>query len=75
MNPYKDLDNDSGVLGFEIEDDAIIVHFKKGKFTKYKYTYSSAGAAAIEKMKTLAHSGEGLNSYISTSKPPFQSKG
>lgn len=74
MIPYKDLGGDSGVSAFAVEAEAIIVRFKRGKHTHYKYTYSSAGSHAVEKMKILACAGKGLNSFIGTSKPPYHSK-
>ncbi|MDZ7692355.1 MAG: hypothetical protein U5K69_14670 [Balneolaceae bacterium] len=62
MKPYKDLDGDSGVAAYEIGDQSIKVQFKSG--SAYLYTYASAGAGHIEKMKQLAKAGDGLNSYI-----------
>jgi len=63
MERYKNLGGDSGVSGYEIGDDLITVQFSTGKV--YLYTYRSAGSAHIEKMKSPAVAGEGLNSYIS----------
>ncbi|MGB4758704.1 MAG: hypothetical protein WBP26_01480 [Candidatus Saccharimonadales bacterium] len=74
MQPYKDLGNDSGVAAYENGSDYIKVQFKEGRWTLYTYTYQSAGSAAIETMKALAQQGQGLNSYISTHKPPYSSK-
>lgn len=62
MAKYKDINGDSGVLGYEIESDKIIVEFKGN--TVYLYTYTSAGIEHIENMKKLAINGDGLNSYI-----------
>lgn len=62
MVSYKDINGDSGVLGFEISNDRIIVEFKGG--SQYLYSYASAGQIHIEKMKVLAQNGDGLNSYI-----------
>ncbi|MFA7084243.1 MAG: hypothetical protein WC141_06900 [Arcobacteraceae bacterium] len=62
MIKYKDINGDSGVLGFEISDDRIIVEFKGGSL--YLYSNASAGQIHIEKMKVLAQNGDGLNSYI-----------
>ena len=59
---YKDINGDSGVLGYEIGDDYIMVQFKTGAI--YTYTYLSAGAEKVETMKVLAKSGNGLNSFI-----------
>lgn len=62
MEHYANIDNDSGVIGYEIGTDFIRVYFSTGAI--YLYTYSSAGRLNIENMKNLAMSGEGLNSYI-----------
>lgn len=62
MERYKDVNNDSSILQFEIGNDYIIVGFKDGKF--YKYTNMSAGSYNIEQMKQLAYQGDGLNTFI-----------
>jgi hypothetical protein len=63
MQIYADIDRDSGVYGFEIEDTSITVWFKKGG-KPYVYSYASAGQNNVEHMKKLAMAGEGLNAYI-----------
>jgi hypothetical protein len=62
MTTYKDINGDSGISKYEIDNDKIIVEFKGG--SQYLYTYASAGQTHIEKMKVFAQSGDGLNSYI-----------
>lgn len=62
MEHYKNLNRDSNITQFEIQNDSIHVKFRDGK--TYVYTYLSAGAANIEKMKILASNGKGLNTYI-----------
>jgi hypothetical protein len=62
MEIYKNFGGDSRVASFKIGGDSIAVQFNTGKV--YLYTYRSAGNAHIEKMKSLARAGEGLNSYI-----------
>lgn len=64
MQQYQNSNGNSGILSYEIDLESITVQFKDGWF--YLYTYSSAGASAIETMKQLATRGSGLNSYIST---------
>lgn len=59
---YKDIDGDSGVLFYEILPDAIRVYFRANSY--YTYSYRKAGKFHVEKMKILARSGNGLNSYI-----------
>lgn len=74
MQPYSNLSGDSGVLAYQNGSDYIIVQFKAGQYTFYKYTYASAGNSVVEVLKDLAQSGRGLNSYISTHKPAYSSK-
>lgn len=62
MQPYRDIDGDSNINSYAAGSDYIRVRFACG--AEYFYTYSSAGAGRVERMKALAASGEGLNSYI-----------
>ena len=62
MERYKNLGRDSGISAYEIGNDSIKIQFSSGAV--YLYTYSSAGRANIEEMKSLAVAGKGLNSYI-----------
>ncbi len=62
MRRYQNLGGDSGVAAYEIGDNSITVQFSTGAV--YLYTDRSAGTENIEKMKSLALGGEGLNSYI-----------
>lgn len=71
MERYADKSGDSGVTAFEIGVDFIIVVFKSST-SPYKYTYATAGSAAIETMKQLARAGQGLQTYINTHKPGFE---
>lgn len=64
MQPYKNLSGDSGVLAYEIGNDYVIVQFKNGKHSFYKYTYVRTGMVVVEEMKRLAIIGKGLNSLI-----------
>ena len=63
MQIYADINNDSGVKGFEIQESSITVWFKDSS-RSYTYSYLSAGQHHVEKMKQLALSGNGLNGYI-----------
>lgn len=60
---YKDIDNDSGIYSYEISSESIKIWFKSGG-KPYIYSYKSAGQTHVEKMKKLAATGNGLNSYI-----------
>jgi hypothetical protein len=63
MQVYKDINNDSGVRGYEIGADYITVWFD-GTERSYTYSYASAGSSHVETMKNLAVAGDGLNAYI-----------
>lgn len=62
MERYKNLGGDSSIRAYEIEGDSIKVQFNDGSI--YLYTHQSAGHDNVEKMKSLALAGTGLNSYI-----------
>lgn len=62
MTPYKNLSSDSGVVAYELRDDAIIVRFRSGE--TYLYSHRKPGRAVVEKMKRLATAGKGLSSHI-----------
>lgn len=63
MQRYADINNDSGVVGYEILATSITVWFE-GTARPYTYSYAVAGQHHVERMKQLAHSGDGLNAYI-----------
>lgn len=63
MPAYANRGGNSGVVFYESRLDSITVEFKDG--WKYVYDASKPGVATVSKMKELAHSGQGLNSYIS----------
>ena len=62
----------SGVTAYEIKSTSILVEFR-GR-DRYLYTYSSAGAIAVEEMKVLALNSNGLSTYIAKNKPKHESK-
>lgn len=64
MAIYKNLGGDSGVSSYEISDSFIAVTFRDGH--AYRYSHASAGRDNVERMKSLAGAGLGLNSYINT---------
>lgn len=64
MEPYRDINGDSGIAAYEIGSDYIKVQFKDGAV--YLYTAASVGSAHIAEMQRLARSGDGLNAYINT---------
>jgi hypothetical protein len=63
MEQYKNLSGNSGIAAYELGDDSIKVEFRDGHI--YLYTYQSPGREDIERMKELAITGRGLNTYIS----------
>lgn len=62
MERYKNLGGNSSVIAYEIGYDSIKVQFGDGSI--YLYNYQSTGKDNIERMKELAKSGMGLNSFI-----------
>lgn len=62
MKPYRDIDNDSGVVAFDARPGSITVRFEDGMC--YEYTDSSAGSHHVHEMQRLAEAGDGLNRYI-----------
>lgn len=66
MQTYKNDSGKSGVLAYKNGEDYIVIQFKHGRETFYKYTNASAGSTAISHMKRLADAGSGLNTYIAS---------
>jgi hypothetical protein len=64
MIKYLNRSGNSGVDSYEIVPEGIIVKFSNG--TKYLYSFIKPGKREVEKLKTLAISGKGLSSYISS---------
>ena len=62
MNIYQDLSRKSGIAGYKTGPDYITVYFDSGMV--YTYSYASARAYHVGRMKVLADQGFGLNSYI-----------
>jgi hypothetical protein len=73
MERYRNLGGGSGVRRYEIGDDYIVVEFNDGG--TYLYNYQKPGSSNVERMKSIAVSGKGLNSFISTTiKKKYASK-
>ena len=53
------------MAAYDIDEDSITVAFRDG--SRYLYTALSAGSANIERMKSLAVDGRGLNRFINLS--------
>ena len=64
MERYANASRDSSVVSYEIGDDYIRVMFSDGSI--YLYNYDSTGTENTERMKLLARSGRGLNTFISS---------
>ncbi|HMN78909.1 MAG TPA: hypothetical protein PKA20_03150 [Burkholderiaceae bacterium] len=62
MEPYQDIDGDSGIAAFELGPGSIIVRFHHGG--TYLYDASAPGARHVDEMRRLAAAGSGLNTYI-----------
>ena len=70
--PYKSKSGKiSGITGYEIGDDFIIVYFGR---VKYKYSSKSCGVSTIETMKSKAINSVGLSTFISQNKPSYEWK-
>ena len=65
MRKYANRGGNSGVATYESQRGILTVGFLDGSY--YEYTNSSAGRYAMSRMRVLAQSGQGLNSYINRS--------
>jgi hypothetical protein len=63
MERYHNWGGNSNVLAYAIDADAITVKFASDN-SYYLYDYKSAGRDKVERMKSLARGGRGLNSFI-----------
>jgi len=63
MQRYSNRSGKSGIVAYEIGEDAITVKFVSGD--RYLYTGRSAGITNISKMHELARAGQGLSTFIS----------
>jgi hypothetical protein len=63
MRRYAARGGDSGVVAYATGPGWIDVRFRDG--TVYRYTEASAGVPAVQHMKALAASGQGLSTFIS----------
>ena len=63
MTPYGNSTGGSGVIAYEIHDDAIHIQFKHGPI--YVYNDVAPGREHVEEIKRLALAGQGLSTYIS----------
>jgi len=71
MKPYSSRSGKkSGVIAFETGVDFIIVQFRG--FETYRYSYKSAGASVVERMKLLALSQQGLSTFIAQYNPAYE---
>jgi hypothetical protein len=62
MERYLNQSGNSPIIGYQIENERIIIWFKGGK--SYSYSYRKAGRNHVETMKYLARNGSGLSAYI-----------
>lgn len=63
LQPYRNLNGNSGVSEYEIGPDYIRVRFTGA--TIYVYNHARSGAHHVDQMKLLAAAGRGLATYIS----------
>ena len=62
MERYSNRSKQSGVTGYTLGKDFIIIRFADGEV--YTYTYKMPGRRHVENMKKLARAGKGLATYI-----------
>ena len=62
MKRYLNLAGNSGVVAYEIDDDAITIEFADGGV--YLYNSTAPGPEDVEQMQELAEQGRGLATYI-----------
>jgi len=62
MTNYSDASGISGITAYQCGNDSITIEYKGG--SAYLYSDQVAGAANVGHMKSLAVSGQGLNTYI-----------
>jgi hypothetical protein len=62
MQPYKNLSGNSGVRGYEVRGDAIVLYFREGR--GYLYDRHKPGAKHVAEMQRLALAGRGLATYL-----------
>jgi hypothetical protein len=62
MKKYGNASGRSGIEGYRIEPDRIMIWFTSGD--GYVYSYKAPGRQHVEAMKKLALKGEGLAKYI-----------
>ncbi|WP_244813756.1 hypothetical protein [Caballeronia sp. Lep1P3] len=72
MQPYRNLNGNSGVTAFDIVPDGIWVRFANG--VRYLYNGRTPGSAHVEEMKRRALAGRGLSTYISQSRLAYDDK-
>jgi hypothetical protein len=60
MKPYGD--DRTGVTGYELTDNGIILRFKDGEL--YLYDDVKPGKQNVEQMKRLGERGKGLTTYV-----------
>ena len=63
MEKYLNKSGNSPITKFHIEDQKITIWYNDD--TSYSYSYPRAGQPIVDKLKELAHAGEGLATFIS----------
>jgi hypothetical protein len=62
MERYRNLEDEAGIVAYELGEESITVQFTDG--SRYLYTYQRTGSPYVEHMKALAIAGRGLNSFL-----------
>jgi hypothetical protein len=69
MQSYSSRGNRSGVTGYEIGEDFIIIQIMNRM--NYKYTYASCTKQHVDKMISCANNQMGLGTYLSKYSPAY----
>lgn len=62
MTPYENLDNQSGIIAYEISHAAITIRYRDDWC--YLYSEASVGKDKLAELIKLAESGKGLSRYV-----------
>ena len=63
MQPYANLDGDSGIAEYELAPGRIFIRFLSGPKI-YEYGHACPGSYHVRQMKARAKEGRGLATYI-----------
>ena len=62
MERYQNLEDEAGIVAYELGEESLTVQFRDG--ARYLYTYQRTGRPYVERMKALARAGQGLQRFL-----------